>query len=134
VVKGGDAEEHLRKRFPHKRMRHVRSAARATTVQGFLFGMRLAFQPGQAKALDAVFHFDFTGPQAAKATVTIRDRKLTVEDGLLGTPALAITVDGASWLRFLAKDIGLPRLLLTRRLKLKGSPKLLLAFAKCFPG
>ena len=134
VVKGGDAEDHVRKRFPHKRLRYVRSAARATTVSGFLFGMRLAFQPGKAKDLNAVYHFDFTGPQAAKATVTIRGRKLKVEEGLLGTPNLAVTVDGESWLRFLAKEIGLAGLLLTRRLKLKGPPRLLSAFGRCFPG
>ena len=32
VVKGGDAEDHVRNRFPHKRLRYVRSAARATTM------------------------------------------------------------------------------------------------------
>ena len=96
VVKGGDAEDHVRNRFPHKRLRYVLSSARATTVPGFLFGMRLAFQPGKAKDLDAVYHFDFTGRQAAKATVTIRSRKLQVEEGLHGTSNLAVTVDGES--------------------------------------
>ena len=72
--------------------------------------------------------------QTAKATITIRGRKLKVEEGLLGTPNLVVTVDGESWLRFLAKEIGLARLLLTRRLKLKGPPRLLSALGKCFPG
>jgi putative sterol carrier protein len=103
-------------------------------VRGFLFGVRLAFQRGRAKDLDAVYHFNFTGWQAAQATITIRGRKLKVEDGLVGKPDLAVTVDGESWIRFLAKEIGLARLLLTRRLKLNGPPRLLSAFGKCFPG
>jgi len=133
VVKDSDAEAHVRQRYPHKRVRLVRSGARATSVRGFLFGIRLAFQRGKAKGLDAVYHFDFTGRQAAQATITIRGQKLMVEDGFVGKADLAVTVDGESWLRFLGREIGLARLLLTRRLRLKGPPRLLSAFGRCFP-
>jgi len=36
-------------------------------------------------------------------------------------------------LGFLAKEKNLPWALLTRRIKLRGNPKWLLAFGKCFP-
>ncbi|ACA17409.1 4Fe-4S ferredoxin iron-sulfur binding domain protein [Methylobacterium sp. 4-46] len=133
VVRGSDAAAHAARRFPHKRLRFVRQGARATTVQGFLFGMPLTFQPGRAGALSAVYHFAFTGREAANATVTIRDRRITVAEGHLGRPDLRVTVEGAAWLRFLNREVSLLRLLATGRLRLRGSPRLLAAFGRCFP-
>ncbi len=81
--------------------------------------MRLAFQSGQARGLDAVYHFDFTGAQAAQAKVTIRNRTLKVEDGFVGQPNLIVTAEGEARLKLLAKEVGLVRLLLTRKIRLK---------------
>ena len=95
--------------------------------------MGLSFQPGKAAGLKAVYHFTFTGPQAAKATVVIDNRKLQVLPGHELEPNLRVTARGESWLRFLNKEISLFRLLATGALRLKGSPRLLAAFGKCFP-
>ncbi|HUO55188.1 MAG TPA: SCP2 sterol-binding domain-containing protein [Rhodoblastus sp.] len=133
VSRGTDAADHVAKRFPHKTIRWVRPGARATSVRGFLAGAPLTFQPGKAAGLDAVYHFIFTGPQAAEATMTIRNRRLAVRDGLHGQANLQVTADGATWLRFLNKEISLLRALLTRAVRLQGSPRLLAAFGKCFP-
>ncbi|MGE5141177.1 MAG: FAD-binding oxidoreductase, partial [Rudaea sp.] len=54
-------------------------------------------------------------------------------DGLLGNPSVHVTADARTWLGFLAKEKGLIPALLTRKIRLKGNPKLLLAFGKCFP-
>ena len=40
VVPGSDAEEHVARRFPHKRLKHVGSGARPHTVRSFLAGLR----------------------------------------------------------------------------------------------
>ncbi len=133
VAKGADAADHVRKRFPHKTIRWVRPGARVTSVRDFLSGAPLSFQPGKAAGLDAVYHFVFTGPQACEATMTIRNRRLEVRDGLHGQANLKVTADGASWVRFLNKEISILRPLVTRALRLKGPPRLLLAFGKCFP-
>jgi NAD-dependent dihydropyrimidine dehydrogenase PreA subunit len=133
VVRETDAADHVARRFPHKRIRWVRPAARATSIEGFLFGMGLSFQPGKAAGLKAVYHFTFTGPQAAKATVVIDNRKLQVLPGHELEPNLRVTARGESWLRFLNKEISLFRLLATGALRLKGPPRLLAAFGKCFP-
>ena len=45
-----------------------------------------------------------------------------------------VTADAKTWLGFLAKERGLIAALVTRKIRVKGSPKLLLAFGKCFPG
>ena len=113
VVRGTDAADHVARRFPHKKIRWVRPAARATSIEGFLFGMGLSFQSGKAAGLKAVYHFTFTGPQAAKATVVIDNRKLRVLPGHELEPDLRVTARGESWLRFLNKEISLFRLLAT---------------------
>ena len=95
--------------------------------------MPLGCQPGQSEGLDAVFHFIFCGEENLLATVIIRDKKMPVEAGHSGKPDLHLTADSRTWTRFLAKEAGIFPALLTRKFKLKGSPKLMGAFAKCFP-
>jgi len=133
VSRGADAADHVARRFPHKTIRWVRPGARATSVRGFLQGAGLSFQPGKAAGLDAVYHFVFTGPQACEATMTIRNRRLNVRDGLHGEPGLKVVADGRTWVRFLNREVSLIRALLTGAVRLKGSPRLLAALGKCFP-
>jgi ferredoxin len=133
VIRGSDAADHVARRFPHKTIRWTRPAGRATSIRAFLLGMPLSFQPGKAAGLDATYHFTFTGAQAAKATVIIRGRRIKVLEGLQGGADLAVSADGDAWLRFLNREVSIFRCLLTRAIRLKGSPRLLLAFGKCFP-
>src|SRR5207248_10159031 len=68
-----------------------------------------------------------------EATVTIRDGTLQVQEGHQGKADLGATADSETWLGFLAKERSLLWALLRRRVRIKGSPKLLVAFGKCFP-
>jgi ferredoxin len=133
VIRGSDAEAHVQKRYPHKTVRHVRGSLRARSIPNLLFGMGLAFQRQAAGKLDATYHFVFTGNETAEATVTIRAGKITVENGLSGVPNLQVSADSETWLAFLAGERNLAWALLTRRIRLKGNPKWLLAFKRCFP-
>jgi len=80
-----------------------------------------------------VYHFTFTGQEEVKATITIRDEKLQVSEGHTGTANLRVTADTKTWLRFLRKEANLVWALLRRKVRIQGSPKLLLAFGRCFP-
>lgn len=133
VVPKSDAEAHVKKRFPHKTVKNVRGSLLPSTVEGFLSGIEYTFQRGQSEGLNAVFHFTFTGKQPRTATVVIRDKTLRVADGHEGTPDLRLTADSETWLGFLAKERSLPWALLRRKIRIKGSPRLLVAFARCFP-
>ena len=95
--------------------------------------MPLSFQRGKSAGLAATYHFTFTGDEAAQATVVIRSRKLDVLDGHHGEADLKVTADGATWLRFLAKEVSIFRALATRRVRVKGRLRLLAAFGRCFP-
>ena len=166
VQKGSDAEEFVAKKFPHKELKVVGGVLRPTTIQGFIRGMHLVFQPGKSKGLQATYHFRFTrvdrvpvpagerdfvanmgdspiehGATAADemdektldCTVTIKDQKIEVQNGWQGECDLKVTVDARSWLRFLRKEISVVWILLTMRLWMRGDPRLLLKFGKCFP-
>ena len=133
VLPNSDAEEHVAKRFPHKQVKHVGNSLRPRSVAGFLNGVRHVFQPGKAEGLNATFHFTFTGDESKDATIVIRDKTIRVENGHVGTADLRVTADSQTWLGFLAKERSIVWALLRRKIRLKGPPKLLLAFGKCFP-
>lgn len=133
VVAGSDAEEHATRRFPRKKVKRVGNGLRPRTIGRFLAGLHLTFQPGKAASLNAVYHFTFTGNEEKQATVTIRSGTLQVLDGHQGEADLRVTADSETWLGFLAKERSLPWALLRRRIRIKGSPRLLVAFGRCFP-
>src|SRR5262249_13210395 len=133
VVPGSDAEEHVARRFPLKTIKRVGNGLRVRSVQRFLSGLPLTFQRGKAAKLNAVYHFTFTGKEAKEATVTIRGGALQVQDGHQGEADLHVTADSETWLGVRAKERSVLWALLRRRIWIKGSPKLLIAFGKCFP-
>ena len=133
VVPGSDAEAHVAKRFPAKRAKAVGNGLRPQSIEGFLDGLPLTFQRGRSKGVDAVYHFSFTGEEEVEATVEIKDQTLRIQRGHHGKADLRLRADSRTWVRFLAKDQGLVAAILRRKITLRGSPRLLLAFARCFP-
>jgi len=133
VVAGSDAEDHVARRFANKTVRRVGNGLRPRSIDRFLSGLGLTFQRGRAANMNATYHFTFTGNERRKATVTIRDGILKVEDGHEGRADLRVTADSETWLGFLARERSLLWALLRRRIRIKGPPRLLVAFGKCFP-
>ena len=134
VVPGSDAQDHARKRFPHKtdQVGRQRTAAR---LDSRLLGEPAARLP--AEPIRRVWRRPTTsrspGQEPVVATVVIRDKTIRVEDGHVGSPDLSVTADSQAWLGFVRKERSLVWALLTRKIRLKGSPRLLVAFGKCFP-
>jgi ferredoxin len=133
VVRGSDAEAHLKRRFPHKTPRPVSNGFRLQTVKALFQRLALAFQREQAAALHATYRFSFTGEERLEYTVTIREKTLTVHEGHIGEADVSITADSRTWLEFVYKDRGILWALLTRKIRIRGSPRLLFAFGRCFP-
>lgn len=44
------------------------------------------------------------GEETRKATVTIRDQRIEINDGHIGEANLQIIADSRTWLRFIAKE------------------------------
>lgn len=134
AVSGSDAAAHVQKRFPHKRLRLVRSSLRPTNARAFFRAIPLTFQRGPARGWAAVFHFDLTGPQSVQATVRINDGTLEVEEGVLaGEPDVVVRADGALWIDIVTKRRSPVFAAITGRLKIRGDRTLLGRFAACFP-
>jgi ferredoxin len=133
VVRGSDAEAHVQKRYPHKTVRHVRSSLRPRAIPSLLVGMQHSFQRGAAGKLEATYHFTFTGKETLEATVVIRAGTIRIDRGLSGACKIHVIADSATWLGFLAKEKSLLWSLFTRKIRIRGNPKWLLAFQRCFP-
>lgn len=133
VTPGSDAEAYVPRRFPKKKVKRVGNGLRPNSITSFLFGVTLTFQPGQASDLDATYHFTFTGEEPRAATLVIRERRLEVREGHVGKADFHLTADSRTWIRFLARETSLVWALLRGKLRFRGSPRLLLAFARCFP-
>jgi SCP-2 sterol transfer family len=134
VIPNSDSEDYVARRFPHKEAKRVSNGlAGQGTIRSFLRGLSFAFQAGKAEGLNATYHFTFTGPEEVRATIVIRGKRMQVSEGHTGEWDLQLTADSQTWLRFLRKEANLVWALLTRKIRIHGSPKLLFAFARCFP-
>lgn len=133
VVQNSDAEDHVKKRFPHKPVRHVANALRPSSLDNFLRGLPLVFNRHKSADLDAIYHFKFSGIQTKEATITLRNKTIKVEEGLIGGADLIVHADAETWIGFLRQEKNLIWTLLTRKIRLKGDPRLLVKFGKCFP-
>jgi ferredoxin len=133
VVPGSDAETHVARHFPQKHVKHTGNGLRPRSIKAFLGALPLVFQRDQSDGLDATYHFTFTGDEECQATVVIRDKTVQVNPGHIGTADLRLTTDSQWWLRFLLRDRNLLWGLVRGKLRLKGAPRLLSAFSKCFP-
>jgi hypothetical protein len=132
VVPHSDAEDYVARRFPHKKLKRV-NGVRPASIAGFIDGMHIVFQAGQSKGLNAVYHFTFIGRETAQVTVTIRDEKLLVQKGLVGTADCVITADSLTWMGFLRKEKNIVWAIIRRKVKVVGGISRLIAFGKCFP-
>jgi len=134
VLPNSDAEEYVARHFPHKHTKRVgNSLNRQRSIHSFLFGLPLAFQRNVSKGLDETYHFTFTGREQHRATIVISNQTVEVKDGHVGKADLQVTADSDTWLGFIAKERNLIWALLRRKIRIKGPPRLLLAFGKCFP-
>ena len=133
VVPGSDAETHVAKHFPHKTIRRIGNGLRPNSVRGFLQSLPIGFQRGQSDGIDSTYHFTFTGAEECLATVVIRNKSIEVMEGHVGTADLHLTADSRTWVAFLAKEKSLLGALLGRKIRIKGSPRLMKEFARCFP-
>ena len=133
VTPGSDAEAHVARRFPHKKIKRVRNSLSApVSIQAFLFGLPLVFQREQAANLNATYHFTFTGKDKRKATIVLKEKTLQIQEGHMGIPDIVITVDSQTWLELLANPKRTVWAVIRRKLRIRGPLSLMQAFRRCF--
>jgi len=132
VLPGSDAESHVLKTFPHKKLKRVGNGIRVPSVAAFLESMPRAFQRHNSAGLDATYHFSFTGNEQVEATVIIKDKTINVQRGHPGIPDVQVNADAKTWLRMLHKETSIIKEIIFRRIRVKGQMKLFKAFGRCF--
>ncbi len=132
VLPGSDAENHVLSMFPHKKIKRVGNGIRPPSVAAFLASMPLAFQRHQSEGLNATYHFTFEGNEQIKATVIIKDKTISVQEGHAGLPDLRVHADAKTWLRVLHKESSMFKEIILRRIRVKGQMQLFKAFGRCF--
>jgi ferredoxin/putative sterol carrier protein len=132
VLPGSDAESHVQKKFPHKKIKRVGNGIRVPSVAAFVESMPRAFQRHNSAGLAATYHFSFTGNEQVEATVTIKDKTIIVQQGHVGVPDVRMDADAKAWLRVLHKETSIVKEIVFRRIRVKGPLKLFKAFGSCF--
>lgn len=100
-----------------KEARYVKTPIRPQSIDGFVLGLRVAFNPVAAGDLKMRAHFTFTGREERKLTAIIAGGGLKVQTGLVGEADLRVRADSDTWLGMLNEEISLPRALLSGKLK-----------------
>lgn len=133
VVPGGDAEAHVTKRFPHKRVRRVKSGFRPRSVSTFLQGLPWFFSRSAVGERSLAVHFRFCGAESLEATVTIRGGVLRVDEGLAGRADVRISADAATWVAVMREEASLAWAVLRGKIRVRGSLRALRDFKRAFP-
>lgn len=133
AVKGTDAEDHIKKKFPNKKIKLVENGLAVKSIESFVLGSKLIFQPGKAKDMCMTVHFHFPDDRLSQVTYIIENQKLEIINGHIGKPDLVITSKSKYWIKFLNKELNLFWALFTFKIRTKGNLKYFQNFGKVFP-
>ena len=134
VGKNTKAEEHARKN-PNKEVKIIRNVLHPNSVNGFLTGSKISFEPKHARGVNMTVHFEFDEKQTRKATIIIADEIIEVKEGNVGKADLTIIADSKKWLKMVNKETSfLTNLMyiLSGKVKVQGKLQLLKQFQNCF--
>ncbi|MDC0720371.1 SCP2 sterol-binding domain-containing protein [Nannocystis bainbridge] len=131
VLAGSDAEAHAARRFPHKRLRRVRSGLSPDSARGFVLALPLIFQRGRAKDMAATLRFRFTGAEQFVATIRVAEGKLTIVEHEDDPADVVVEADAATWLGIASGKHSPVWAVMRGRLRLRGDRKLFQRFMAC---
>ena len=135
-IKNSRAEDHAR-RNPNKEVKVITNVLHPNSVNGFITGSRITFEPKHARGVNMTVHFQFNGKQTAKATIIIANETIDVKEGNVGTADLTIIADSEIWIKMVNKDtssIDNMKAITSGKVKIQGNLKLFKQFQGCFVG
>lgn len=130
-VRPGTTAEKVAGKNPYKKIRHIGTPFRPTSLTGFINGIKIGFNREKAQSLELRIHFKFTGVEERSITVAIADGKITVEEGQVEVADLKVVADSKTWLKIAGKEISSLWPVLTGKLKVSGNPMQLMKFQNC---
>ncbi len=129
VIKGTRAEKAASKKET-KEIRYVRNTIRPSSIESFLSGVTLLFDPEKAAGVSLRVHFIFTGKEEVESTVVIADGAVDVSDGLHDKADLTVRADSETWVGMLNEQVLMPVALISGKLKVS-NPLLMGKFKSC---
>ena len=136
VGKNTRAEEHAGKNR-NKEIKIVRNVQHPKSINGFLSGSRVSFEPKHARGVNMTVHFQFNGDQPIKATIIIADELIDVKDEHVGKADLTIITDPEIWIKMVNKETSSAdnmQAITSGLVEIHGDLKLLKQFQNCFVG
>ncbi len=131
VIKGSRSALHLEKNSI-KKVKYISNGMTIDSIKAFKSGLRIVFNEELAKNMNRSYRFVFTGIEVDSFVVNIEDGKLSIVDEPTQNFDLSVVVDSKLWLEFLKSKKVLLKGLITGKMKIKGSPKLLIEFGSIF--
>ena len=129
--------KNMPKKNPNKEVKVIRNIFRPNSINGFLTGVRVAFEQKHARGVNMRVHFESNGKETAQATIIIAGDVIDVKEGYVGTADLGITADSETWLKIVNKEttpVEDMQAIISGKIKVQGDLKLLKQFQKCFIG
>ncbi len=102
------------------------------TVADLMSKMPGAFLPEKAPGLDAVIQFKFTGTEAGNWFATIKDGKVSVEQGEAPSPKMTLTADSADYVKIFTGELDGMAAFMQGKLKLAGDLNLAMKLMQMF--
>jgi 3-hydroxybutyryl-CoA dehydratase len=104
-----------------------------TNVKEVFVKMPESFNANAAQGLNAVFQFDITGDDGGKWNVAVKDGACVVNEGANDAPTVTLTMDAATWLGMVNKEVNGMQAFMSGKLKATGDIMLAQRFASIFP-
>jgi putative sterol carrier protein len=79
------------------------------------------FQGSRAGSMDAIFQMDISGEGGGQWILTVKDKALTVSEGVAPNPRLTVSMAAEDWLRVINRKADPVSLYEMGRIRLKGS-------------
>jgi putative sterol carrier protein len=105
---------------------------RVTSAQEVFDAMPSRFKPDQAGELRATIQFDLSGEGGGQWTVTIAERKLTVNTGQAQAPSLTLTATTGDYLSIINGELNPMAAFMQGKVRVRGDMPLLMKMQSLF--
>lgn len=102
------------------------------TLDDLLSLYQTNFNADNAEGIDAAVQLDITGEGGGQHILLIKDNTLTVEEGVHDDPSITVTSTFDNWLKMNMGDANPMSMIMTGKIKIRGSLPLAMKFQSLF--
>jgi putative sterol carrier protein len=102
------------------------------SIEEYMTGLPQAFKPGEAKGVDAVLQFRFTGDDPGNWVIKVASGRCEVTRGINRRPTVTITCPSQVWLRIVRWELDVAKAFTEKMFEVQGDVPTLLAMGGWF--